>query len=138
MEKRNVCVNSHEQKGAELQRTSQQVSSDIADLGCSFTRVMKNGKPALLARMNVYLQSASADTLLMLLHHVEELNVRLPVLRASVRVDDGNGYLLVLHGLTCGDITAPNMNQFIDRLTQDFGTFLSYARTHNIALALSR
>ena len=88
--------------------------------------------------MKVYLQSASADTLLTLLHHVEELNVRLPILRASVRVDAENGYLLVLHGLTGGEVTPENMTRFVDHLTRDFGTFLAYMRTHNVALTLSR
>ena len=160
MEKRNVCVNSHEQQSnkqksndwqseprlqderPELQdeqlEITQSDASDLSSLACSFTRTLKNGNPALLACMKVYLQSASADTLLTLLHHVEELNVRLPILRASVRVDAENGYLLVLHGLTGGEVTPENMTRFVDHLTRDFGTFLAYMRTHNVALTLSR
>ena len=147
MKNKDACVNSHEP----AVDTSAVSTNTITELDCSFTRVSKNGKTALLACMNIQAQTSAGEALSALLHHAEELNLRLPFLRVSVRVnadtqesnlettsqsasDTPEKYLFVLHGLSYRSITARDMSNFLNRLTQDFKVFLAYAKAHNIRL----
>jgi len=59
------------------------VNSD--ELGCLFTKVERNGKPALLVCANIQAHTSASEPLSALLYHAKELNVRLPFLRASIR-----------------------------------------------------
>lgn len=147
MKDKNICVNNHVPAIA-----TNQSNQSIAELGCSFTKVIKNGRPALLACLNIQAQINATETLSSLLHHAEELNIRLPFLRVSVRVNTTeedvsaaspqesytqenytqDSYLFVLHGLSRGSITPHTVSQLLNRLTHDFKIFLTYAQAHNI------
>ena len=113
-------------------QTSNMQRSDIQldDLACSFTRISKNGKPALLASVRVRVHPIDQAALPALLRHAQELNIRLSFLKVGVRADIG----FILRGFFCGDINASNMSDFLSRLTQDFQTFLTYAKAHEIQL----
>lgn len=150
MKKQNTCVNNHESAASTASpdtSTPPDTSTAVTELGCSFTRVTKNGKPALLACINIQAQTSATETLSSLMHHAQELNIRLPFLRVSVRVSHESkaerntterntqeSYLFVLHGLSSRSITARNISDFLNRLTHDFKIFSAYAEAHNIQI----
>ncbi|MEM6598053.1 MAG: hypothetical protein AAF810_08505 [Cyanobacteria bacterium P01_D01_bin.36] len=159
MEKKRTCIDDCE-LNCELviakpfkERSTPEASTE---LGCSFTKVTKNGKPALLACFNIQAQiNTQIDTqeeLSSLLQHAEELNTRLPCMRVSVLADMQNtskataegvaveteaekSYLFVLQGLSRNQITTENISKFLTHLTHDFGIFLAYARAHSIHIS---
>lgn len=137
MKNKDVYVDSHESTLSEISPVSGgAMTNKIIDLGCTFTKVNKNGKPALLACLNIQAQPTATDTLSAMLHHAEELNLRLPFLRVSVRTSHEvpKHYLFVLHGLSHHGITARNVSNFLNRLTHDFKVFCAYAEAHSIQM----
>ncbi|MEO0648222.1 MAG: hypothetical protein AAFZ17_19075 [Cyanobacteria bacterium J06650_10] len=182
MNPKNICINSRDrslyqhgvraengipENGASESNTKKgstkesNTAASLSNFACSFARIDKNGQPALLANISVHICSKAEDTLPTLLYHAEELNIRLPFLRVSVRNDferinpeqsvsapdssapDSSAlgyrqpeypYRFILHGLFCGEINSGNMTDFLNRLTQDFQPFLAYAKAHNIQI----
>ena len=123
MEKKNVCINSHGHLA---------LQGEVTNLPCSFRRVKRNGRMALLARAFVQVDTASDEFLSALRLHVKELNVRLPVLTVTVSSLRGNGCCFVLQGLDSSDITSDNMGSFLTLLSKDFRTFVAYLRLHDV------
>ena len=121
-------------------------AADSTAIDCLFSRVFKNGRPALLAQFQIDLDLAAAETssepalepgrVKSLLQHADILNTQLPLLRISLRHNDTNNYGLVLHGFLYKRLTRSNTAHFLRCLTQDFETFLTYARTHGLPLTL--
>ena len=91
---------------------------------------------------------SAGDRLAVLLDHAENLNVRLPLLKVSVRAQpdrlslpDGvpvSPYVFVLHGLFGQPMTAQNLSVFLERVTQDLATFMAYVKAQSIAIAPER
>ncbi|MGB7485462.1 MAG: hypothetical protein WA901_04680, partial [Phormidesmis sp.] len=126
------------------QNTGQQKSPLTTDLACLFTKVTKGGKPALVARMSIHVDSVRSD-LSTLLYHAEALNLRLLLLRVSIQATSAQTvsdptqppHLFVLSGLFKGDVRSQTMSEFLTHLAQDFKTFLLYTQAHQIQLKLT-
>ncbi|MEL7356384.1 MAG: hypothetical protein AAFN40_07460 [Cyanobacteria bacterium J06560_6] len=151
---------------ANAQINAQINAQKAAALDCKFTRVIRNRRPALLARIIVPIEcqakpdrppmhgddpqpqasQSTGHSLETLLDHAANLNVRLPLLKVSVKANSpiragelttektSDTYVFVLHGLFGERITSQNLSRFLDLLTQDFNTFVAYAQAHNIGI----
>ncbi len=123
---------------------SQQISPQSTDLACLFTKITQGGKPALVAHMNIHVDSVRSD-LSTLLYHAEALNLRLPLLHVSIQATSAQlasdsaqtPHLFVLSGLFRGDVRPQTISNFLTHLSQDFKTFLAYTQAHQIQLKLT-
>lgn len=113
-------------------------SDGDAEFQCFFTRIVNSGRPAVLARINVYLGDESAYELSRLLRCITELNVRLPRLKAGVCSDETGRYFLSLHGLSRGQITSDNLSRFLTSVTRDLDAFFAYAKAYGIQVSPER
>ena len=78
--------------------------------------------------MESWVASSSA-----LLEHVETLNVQLDMLHVGLQRHQ-SGPQLVLDSVLTEGFTRAAFSHFLNQLTQDYQTVLSYARSHNIQL----
>lgn len=127
MENKRACINNHGYSAFE---------HDVADLPCSFTRMKQKGRPVLVARIHLQATAASDDFVAALRLHVNELNMRLPLLTVSVDSLQGNRCCFVLQALNSNEINAASMSHFLTLLSQDVRTFVAYLSIHNVAADL--
>ncbi|MEL7511851.1 MAG: hypothetical protein AAGM27_06850 [Cyanobacteria bacterium J06554_3] len=107
-------------------------------LPCRFTRITNGHGSSLMARIHIGIQSASAmeswvASSSALIKHVETLNVQLDMLHVGLQRHQ-SGPQLVLDSVLTEGFTRAAFSHFLNQLTHDYQTVLSYARSHNIQL----
>lgn len=123
MENKRACINNHGYSAFD---------HDVADLPCSFVRMKQKGRPVLVARIHLQATAPADDFVSALRLHVNELNMRLPLLTVSVDSLQGNRCCFVLQGIHRHEITSANMSHFLMLLSQDVKTLVAYLSLHNI------
>lgn len=123
MENKRACINNHGYSAFE---------HDVADLPCSFIRMKQKGRPVLVARIHMQATAPSDDFVSALRPHVNELNMRLPLLTVSVDSLQGNRFCFVLQGVNSHEITSASMSHFLTLLSQDVKTLVAYLSLHNV------